>query len=352
METLLELPALSFANERHDVADVVLVGLLTGEWPALEDLVERGLHLEATQAGHVDADELERALAEFRYDRRLIAAADLRRWLADRNLRLADLEAVLRRRLLRDHGAGALGPAGTAPLAGKVMRAEAICSGTLLRLAAELRAWHAGCDWIAHLADDGSADWRPTADSAEVLKLVAAALADASSGLPALGSAQLQARAERLIALHSGYVRFRAEAVTDDGLDARLAERRAEWTVVTGSELSFEHEGAAREARLVVVYDGAALAEVAEMLGSKLVRRELELGSAPADVGAELLIAQQGDLVGPWCEGGRWRVLELSGRSESDEAWAGRARARAREELLGELIERRCAGKAGILASL
>jgi hypothetical protein len=88
------------------------------------------------------------------------------------------------------------------------------------------------------------------------------------------------------------------------------------------------------------------------MAGIEPGRRELELGSAPAELRAELLIAQQGDLVGPWCEGGSWRVLQLSGRSESDEAWAGQARARAREELLGELIERGSAGKAGILALL
>ncbi len=31
------------------------------------------------------------------------------------------------------------------------MRAEAMCGGTLTRLADELRAWHAGCDWVAQM---------------------------------------------------------------------------------------------------------------------------------------------------------------------------------------------------------
>jgi len=78
METVLALAALSFGDERHDVADPVLIGLITGEWQALEDLVARGLGTEADRAEHADGAELERALTAFRYDRRLIAVADLR----------------------------------------------------------------------------------------------------------------------------------------------------------------------------------------------------------------------------------------------------------------------------------
>jgi hypothetical protein len=51
METLLALAALSFGDERHDVADLVLVGLLTGEWQALEDLVARVLAWRQTGLG-------------------------------------------------------------------------------------------------------------------------------------------------------------------------------------------------------------------------------------------------------------------------------------------------------------
>jgi hypothetical protein len=122
MESLLALAALSFGDERHDVADLVLVGLLTGEWQALEDLVARALGLEADRAGQVDAVELERALAAFRYERRLIAAADMRGWLSERSLRLADLEGVLRRRLLRARFQGVRGRAATAPQVATVMR--------------------------------------------------------------------------------------------------------------------------------------------------------------------------------------------------------------------------------------
>jgi hypothetical protein len=348
MESLLALPALSFGGERHDVADLVLVGLITGEWQALNELAARGLGLEADRAGHVDAEELDRALTAFRYDRRLIAAADLRRWLSERSLRLADLEGVVRRRLLRARFEGAACPAATDASVAMVIRAEAMCAGALTWLASELRAWHAGCTWVAQTAVGGSLAGDPVA----VEELVAAALADATSGLPGLGPAELRQRAERLAALNAGYLRFRESAVAERAVDARLAEHRLEWTVVRGSELSFELEGAARETRLRVVHDGGTLAQVARTLGLEPARRKVELGSASAELAAGLLTAREGDLVGPWFEGGHWRVLEIGGRFEPEQDGDGRVRARAREELLGELVERFSAGKADNLAAL
>jgi hypothetical protein len=346
METVLGLAALSFGGERHDVADLVLVGLITCEWQALKQLAARGLGLEADRAGHVGPEELERALTAFRYDRRLIAAADLRGWLSERSLQLADLEGVVRRRLLRARFEGAACPPATDASIAMVIRAEAMCSGALTRWASELRAWHAGCNWVAQKAAGGS----PAGDPAAVEEVVAAALADATSGLQALGPAELRRRAERLTALNAGYLRFRETAVAESAVDARLAEHRLEWTVVRGSELSFELEGAARETRLRVVHDGGTLAQVARMLGLEAARREVELASAPAELAAGLLAAREGDLVGPWCEGGRWRVLEVGGRFEPERD--GRVRARARAELLGELVERFSAGRADHLAAL
>jgi hypothetical protein len=348
METVLGLAALSFGGERHDVADLVLVGLITCEWQALKELAARGLGLEADRAGHVGTEELEGALTAFRYERRLIAAADLRGWLSERSLQLADLEGVVRRRLLRGRFEGAACPAATDASVAMVIRAEAMCAGALTRWASELRAWHAGCNWVAETAAGGP----PAADPAAVEEVVAAALADTTSGLPALGPAELRRRAERVAALNAGYVRFRETAVAERAVDARLAEHRLEWTVVRGSELSFELEGAARETRLRVVHDGGTLAQVARTLGVEPARREVELASAPAELAAGLLAARQGDLVGPWCEGGRWRVLEVGGRFEPERDGDGRVRARAREELLDELVERFSAGRADNLAAL
>jgi hypothetical protein len=341
MQTLLAEPALTFAGEHHDIADLVLVGLLTGRWQELERLVAAGVALDAEHPAQVASDDLKGALTRFRYERQLIAAAELEAWLAERSLRLDELQGVLRRELLRERFAATT----TTANCDAVMRAEAICTGALAAYAGELRAWHAAS---AAAVDRGVAGTRAAADAQRVDATVTAALADAASGLPALGSDELGRRVARLAALAATYERVRDEGVSEAAIDARVAAHRLDWTLVTGRELSFALEGAARETRLRVEHDGETLQQVAGVLGVEPVRRELELGSAPKQLGSELLAAREGSLVGPWHEDGRWRVLELDGRFEPD----GHGRARARDELLGELVERYAAGKAGRLAAL
>ncbi|MEA2170071.1 MAG: hypothetical protein QOF76_3371, partial [Solirubrobacteraceae bacterium] len=254
MGPLLTHPALRFGDERHDVADLVLVGLFTGEWQRHEQLVRRGLALEHRRPERPRAEEREQALAAFRYERRLIAAAELEAWLAERALGLADVDGVLCRAWLREQFPE--GDGEPAACLAAVMRAETLCAGTLSRCADVLRAWHAG----------SRSDAVPAADPARVDDIGTAALGDAAAGLAALGAAEVRRRVVRLAALEAGYARFCAAAVSSGAIDARVAERRLEWTVVTGSELSFEHEGAARETRLRVLHDGEALAQVAGML--------------------------------------------------------------------------------------
>lgn len=324
----LAQPALRFGDEHHDAGDLVLTGLLTGTWQALEARLAADL----TRSGDVDT---EAALTAFRRERGLIAGAELSAWLKERGLRLGDLEAVLRRRELRAAAAPCGGAAGDVASA---LRAEAICSGVLADCADELVRWHAGYEGAAAAAVAGAA-------TLDVDLLVTPA-----SGLRELGRAELQRRVARLAALRAGYERFREVAISDAAVTARLAERRVDWTVVSGSELAFAREGAARETRLRVVHDGTPFAQVAADLAEEPAARAIELGRAPDGVGADLLAAAPGDLVGPWHEGERWRVLSVDRRD--DPMGSPGARDRAREEVLEELIERFSAGKGGLVVAL
>lgn len=326
----------------HDVADLVLVGLLTGEWQALEDRTRRGIGLEVRRSERPGAEGLANALAEFRYERRLIAATELEAWLAARSMRLGEVEAVLCRRWLCARFAGERSEPVAPERAAEVMRAHALCDDTLSRCAETLRAWLAA----------GLSDVRPEMDPGRVEEVVAAALASVPSQLAGLGRRELQRRTARLVALEGSHARFRKVAISSEAIDARVAERRLEWTVVTGIELSFEREGAALETRLRVLHDSEALAHVAGTLGMAPVRRAVELGDAPPGLGAALLAAREGDLVGPWSEQQRWRVLEIDGHFRAEEAPDDTLRERARNELLSELVERLAAGKGEILAAL
>jgi len=352
VETVLGQAAFRFRDESRDVAELVLVGLLTGAWQELEGRVARGLGLEAERAGQVPIGELERALAEFRYERGLIAATEMQRWLAEHRFGVADLEGVLRREWLEARSAGVVCSPGPADRVAAVIRAEAICGGTLARCAGELRAWHAGLDAMVEMGSGESWEWLPSAHASEVAELVSVALADIPSRLSTLGAVELGRRAARLLPLKAGYERFCATAVSEQSVVARIDDRRLEWTVVKGRELSFALEGAALETRLRVVHDGDTLAGVAEEVGVELVRRELEVGSAPKELGGVLLAARSGDLVGPWLEGEHWRVLELDTRLAPEASVDDRAWTRARGELLVELIERFAAGRGGVLAAL
>jgi hypothetical protein len=336
VESLLLRPALTFGDQRHDVADLVLVGMLSGEWPALEQRVARGLGLQSERAQSVSREEVAQLLKRFRYERRLIAAAELTEWLRQRELTLDGLASVLLRKLLRERHAGVRAPAVPAGEIAAVLRAEAICSGALDRCAVAL------CDW--HAAASALEQELPGGDAEAAAALVAAAQADLPSGLPTLGDDELRRRAELLVTLKAASDRFMATGYLDAAVQERALEHRLDWTTVSGIELGFELEGAAREARLHVVHDGSDLAEVARMLSMQPDSRSLELGSAPEAIAPELTIARPGDLVGPWSEDERWRVLQLTERREP-EAADEVVRSRARAEVLSELLERLAAGK-------
>ena len=344
MKEALLHEAFSFGDERHDVADLVLAGIITNEWQLLTMDVARGCALETARDERPSGDELNNALREFRYAHRLIAAADLIEWLIERSLQLQDLQGVLQRRWLRGHCHEELvEPVSGARLASCIW-AESLVAGTLQRSSDTLIAWHAGSGWAAiEAAYSATAAMLTETRGAE--RITSLAIDDAASGLGSLGVADISQRVRRLMLLQAGYHRFSSHAIAANAVDTRLAQHRLDWTVVEGIELSFMLEGAARETRMHVCFDGRTLSEVAEMLGTQTVERRLEIGAAPADISAALLAARQGDLLGPWLDDGCWRVLQLLDKSEPGSAADETLRSRARQELLREMVERLAAGK-------
>src|SRR5436305_5513715 len=117
------LPVLAAGAATHTWGDVFLWARLRGEWEAL---VEAAAAPEAA----LDAEALRRAGAAFRTERRLLAADELREWLADHRLTLDDWHAYLRRQA-RPGGA-------TAEPAPGAIWAEGVCSGALARFSEAL----------------------------------------------------------------------------------------------------------------------------------------------------------------------------------------------------------------------
>src|SRR3954470_20123064 len=114
-----DVAVLSAAGATYRWSDVLLAARLRGEW----EEIEQGA---AAPAGATDEEALRRARAAFRTERRLLAADELREWLSEQRLTLADLDAYLRRRL-GEGGAEHGGAAGSPPA--HATWAEGICSG-------------------------------------------------------------------------------------------------------------------------------------------------------------------------------------------------------------------------------
>lgn len=340
VDSIIAVAALRFGSVTHDVADLVLTGFLTDEWPKFEADVRRGLGLESQADDVVAAADVEKALTELRHERKLGEAANLRAWLAERNLTLGQLRGYLRRRLLRERLPDAEAADVTSAEVAAVLRAEAISSGILARCAQTLRDWHA-----AHaLKVSYSVGKTGVSDPDRVAEIVAAAMADSPSSLELFGADDIRRRTIVLNVLQNDYELIRRTAVGDDEIASRLAAHRLDWTIVSGLQLSFANEGAARETRLHVLVDGCSMTDVGKMLDRQPAHCELAIDHAPAQIRTALRGAAPGDLVGPWREGNRWSVLHLERRIEPDPD-DRRLLFRARDELVDELLEGYSAGE-------
>ena len=159
-DELLGTPAMVFGDRALDVADLVLIGTLSGTWPAFLDDAAAGVALEAT-CEPPTAAETRAAATAFRYERGLLSAAEFVAWLRAAGLEPSDLAGVLRRAALRArHATDERGD--VAP----VLRAELICSGTMGRLVRE------ATDRLA--AQRGLGADAPVADPGRVATLAAA----------------------------------------------------------------------------------------------------------------------------------------------------------------------------------
>ncbi len=336
--TLLQRPAVRVAQEHVDVGDLVLLGILTGDWKRFSDDARRGVALAENGAAEaVEASDLRAAATAFRYARGLVSASEFTTWLRERELTLADLSAVLVRQLLDERAGGDSGERAGDDALAAVLRVEAYCRGTLDALADGAANRLAAADRLAERAVA-----EPVTERVEAL--VAAALDEHAAALPALGEEALRWRCTRLVALDESLSRLRAEVASPQAVAECLAGHRLDWLRLRGQELALAELGAAREARLLMRDDGLTLEEVAARAGAIPRGRTVYLEDIPADARAAFAAAAPGELVGPWLQDAEWRVLALAEKSPPAEDDALLAE-RANDELLSGMLERHRAGR-------
>jgi len=300
-------------GESLDVADLIALGVITGEWPAFERAVALGLALERDHPDAVSGDEVRREATAFRYAHGLISAADFRAWLKARELTVGELSGALRRRLLRRQGLAAAGPPVSEEQVIQVLPAEVFCDGVLARLAER----GVDCLVAGRLSPSVSTPVPPAND---------------------------QQRRTRMLLLEQALEWLGREVADPAAVAARMHQHALEWTELIGEELSFVGEGAAREARLQIAVDEERTATVAERAEVAVLDRRVLVGEAPSTQGLPFAAAAVGEVVGPWVQDGRWHVMKV--REKVPPSPENRSlRERACDELLRERIARHAAGR-------
>jgi hypothetical protein len=339
LDAILKSDAVSFEGERLEVADLVLLGLITGAWAPFEREVSRGLALERAALGTYSTGELKARATEFRYARRLLSASDFTSWLAARGLTVADISGVLGRMLRRERTDERADEVQDTELA-RVLGAEALCGGIFERLADLAIERMAAAHRLGCL------------DGEVVDERVRATLVDAAgrraAGIAALGEDELARRLGRLWAYDDARAALREQVAEPVALRRRLADHGLDWLHLEGWRLRFATEDAAREARALIRDDGFGLEEVGAIAGTAAAAASLYLDEVPEPIAAVLAAAAPGEVAAPWLQDEQWNVLVVGAKtvpSTEDPV----LRERATDELLADVLRRQAAGRARVL---
>lgn len=226
-----------------------------------------------------------------------------------------------------------------APDSAALLWVEAVLHGILRDLARE-----AGDRLAAASRVNAEALLAP--DPEVVQTLVDRALRLPLPGVSGLGEVELRARLTRLHRLSGALNELCRQVADEQRVVHCLALHVLDWLQIEGEEMALATEGAAREARLLMVEDGLALADTAERARTEIHQRRVTLGIAPAEATAALIGTSAGEVAGPWFESDHWRLMVVRRKfppSVDDPV----IRERATTELMREALDRTLAGRIG-----
>jgi hypothetical protein len=293
---MLSKPVFAVGEVDYRWEDVLLAAHLRGQWRELERRAAVGLACasRAKEEGDpVSGDDLDSAARSFRYERDLLSADELEEWLGHWDLTPGAWIGYIHRALLRTHWADQLDetlerhPPDADELV-EAIRVEAVCSGALREYATTLAAMVAASAAMGEEAPPGG----PGADPPPPATL-------------GIEPGRARERLLRLRDLEAAYSRFCERALTERALDERLAARGIDWLRIEGRMLSFEHEGMAREAALLVRDDGMDPDDVGTQAGRPVQGLSLYLEDAEPFLKDRLMSAGEGEVVGPLQSDGR-----------------------------------------------
>ena len=267
-------------GEPYRWREVIAAAERGGEWRSIAEEARAGLaclrRAEAT-GDALPAGAVEAAGREFRYARDLVSAQSMEAWLARWEMSVRDWTGYLRRALLRERDAERLPeivagyPVADADVA-PVVRAEAVCSGRLERLARELAGRTA---------------------------------AAAALGVNPPAVTGITARLEQIDA---SYGQFRASHVTERAVRDWIGGRKLDWVRFDCRVMRFDDPGMASEAAMMLREDGERFTGVYVAARVAPAESRFFLDQLPPAMRDSFLGARTGDLVGPLRVDGAWML--------------------------------------------
>ena len=315
MKPLIGTPVFRVGDARYYWEDVLLAGVLHGEWALLERQVREELgsarRHESTGAP-LPSTEIETAAAEFRYARGLVSASEMHAWLDAWGMSAGEWMSFIRRAYLREHAADTVGPniatfAASPEEIATAMPASFICSGLGARLAKHLAEQVAATERVDLVEDF---DTGQTVDA-----LLARFPGDIDiSPFGVLEDERLRERRRVVARLEHGYARFRDQVLTPNALDRELQTRHLDWIRVDYRSVAFSRKSLAREAVFCVREDRLDVGVVAEQAGAVLRSASQCLADVSGEIRDRLLAARAGELVGPLRENGGFVIHQIDAK--------------------------------------
>jgi hypothetical protein len=344
MDRLAGQPIFSLGERIFSWEDVVLTAYFIGGIAGLERRIKSALatenHLAAIGQALTD-EEVEQSGNAWRYERDLISADDLERWLQTRAISLDEWSAYIRRTASASRRRGRI-PARVMPRSDEiddVMYTEAMCSGTVT----ELTDWLAGRAAVSDRAR--SKGWSTRAPARATVRSAIDRLPTSirKRGLFGTTAAECAERAGDIVAMDITYRRF-VKTLAGDVLQREIDAHALEWTRFHAQALRFETEGPAREAVLLIRNDGLSIAKVATLARTAVVQRSHMLEDVADPLRDRLVAAQPGELLGPWPDDDGFSVMLVTDRvvpSADDREIRSRAREGIERRVVGAEIEKR-----------
>lgn len=307
-------PVFSVAGTDYQGIDVALAAMARGDWSAFERRLEEGLACAAHAACEgtaPSADDLESAANDFRYERELIAAAEINAWLERHTLSVDDWMSYLARDLLRVRYLPTLDdlidrhPPSSSDLESAAY-VDGICSGVFDEFDAALAARAA---LTATVGDDATAP-------ANRFDTTAARIARVNARwLSARPPEDTRVRLERVLRMESHYQEVTAAMVSPSSLADVVQSHRLEWQQLELDTVSFATEHAAREAMLCVSVDRLSLHDVAALSRQAAERRMWFLDEIDSELRDRLVAVEPGGVLGPVAVNGHFDVTSMVKRT-------------------------------------